>query len=163
MANNGPGATPAQLSAEAITSNQETLTELGCLLGAFRDVSCSIGMDVLAITLVPKPPNVITPIPQRPPPPLPRNNDGHSLKLISLVQDFTDNMFDSGYIVTRIQLKPVTPPGPEERKSWEITVAFDDEYQHVMPPYPSREREGQTNLLVATDAIATPPGTASNS
>ncbi|PXF41064.1 hypothetical protein BWQ96_09204 [Gracilariopsis chorda] len=134
------------INPETITGNQERLTELGCLLGAFRDVSCSIGMDVIAVSLVPKPANIIEPQPQRPPQPLPKNSTRLRLKLIALIQNFCDNMFDTGYIVTAIQLKPVKPPVPGQRKPWEITVTFEDDYQHAMPPYPSRESVIEASL-----------------
>lgn len=154
MAANGTTTATQLINPENITANQERLTELGCLLGAFRDVSCSIGTDVIAVTLVQKPANIIQPQPQRPPQPLPKNSTRRRLKLIALIQNFCDNMFDTGYIVTAIQLKPVKPPVPGQRKPWEITVTFEDDYQHAMPPYPSRESVIQASLNAPAENVS---------
>lgn len=97
-------------------------TELGCLLGAFRDVAFSIGMQVLAVTLRARSEDEATGD-SKGETTLPKGRSRRELKLIALVQTFADNVAYEGYILEKIDMKPVEKDDKvAEKKDWKVRV-----------------------------------------
>lgn len=104
---------------------KEQLNELGCLLGAFRDVAFSIGVEILAITLVPQAQSSI--VATSAPSSLPRGHSRRITKLMALIQTFGDNMKHVGYVLTDVDLKPVAAERPGGKKEWTIRVTIGEQ------------------------------------
>lgn len=102
------------------TAHELEKTELGCMLGAFRDVAHSIGMQVMAVTLQVGGSPVAKPKPNTPV--LGKKRSRRDKKLIALIQTFADNVLLIGFALTNIDMKPVPKGRPTDRKLWCIRV-----------------------------------------
>lgn len=102
-------------------------TELGTLLGAFRDVAYSIGMQIMAVSLRVRrvgeewkhgqggsdmARNHM----------FPKGRGRKELKLIALIQTFADTAWHEGCVVEKIDMKPTDGAQIAEGKKWEIRV-----------------------------------------
>lgn len=105
-------------------ASELVLSELGCLLGGFRDVAEGIGMDVMAVTIDPVPKGEAERRPCDKPMPLPKGTSRNMLKLITLIQTFSDSLFHVGYILSSLDLKETALQLPNERKTWNMKVTI---------------------------------------
>lgn len=106
---------------------QTSLTELGCMLGAFRDVAVGIGMDVMAVTLIARKHDAPPP---KPPSPaecaLPKGKSRNVLKLMALIQTFSDSIYHVGYVLDKVDMRHVEPGRPGIKKMWSMRVTIGD-------------------------------------
>lgn len=116
-----PSSSSAERKPSAVAASVSR-TALGCLLGAFRDVAYSIGMQVLAVTLRARGSGEAGGE-TRAATVLPKGRSRRELKLIALVQTFADSVAREGYVLEKIDMKPVEQ-GEEgqEKKSWKVKV-----------------------------------------
>lgn len=110
--------TPGDFKGSVITEVEKS--ELGCMLGAFRDVAHSIGMQVMAVTFEPGG-NRVSPRVTGPPT-LPKTLSRRDKKLVALVQTFADNALVIGFKLVKIDMKPVPRAQVNDRKLWRIRV-----------------------------------------
>lgn len=110
----------------------ESMTEVGCLLGSFRDVAHSIGIQITAVRLNLRTPGselwTDLPISGRP---IPRSNISidrslpRSLaKLRPLLHTFCDCMLVAGYVVTDVDAVQCDPARPGISKQWKMEVSI---------------------------------------
>lgn len=121
MSTAAPGAASASSAGGAApAAGAVSRTELGCLLGAFRDVAFSIGMQVLSVTLRARAPGE-APGDATGGTGLPKGRSRRELKLIALVQTFADNAAHVGYVLESIDIQPA---GKEkaDKKDWRVRV-----------------------------------------
>lgn len=99
-------------------------TELGTILGAFRDVAYSIGMQVMNVRFrVRRKGEVNARAPQgKGHGGLPQGRSRRELKLIALVQTFADTALYEGYVLEGIDLRQLEGELPAAGKDWEIGV-----------------------------------------
>lgn len=144
--------TQAGLGQASGRANMPSMTELGCLLGSFRDVVLSTGMQVTAIWLTPR----VGPISQRTDVSRPDARAMSSLpsrrlaKLKPLIQTFTDCLLIAGYVIKKLDLKQCDPPKPGDGKDWVMEVFIGD-----MPH--STGTAAAATTPVATTAAASDP------
>lgn len=112
--------------------HRESMTEVGCLLGSFRDVAHSIGLNVTAVRLTTRPPGQSVwntrPLSDRP---QPRPNEvvdpstpPSRVKFLPLVHVFCDSMLSAGYVVTHIDTVDCPPAVHGVSKQWKMEVCI---------------------------------------
>jgi len=106
-------------------TEKKALSELGCLLGAFRDVAFSIGVEIMAVTLIPRDTSKFQAKAGQSS--LPKGRPRKTLKLMALIQTFGDNMLHVGYVLSQIDMQPVSAAKAVGRKEWTMRVTIGEE------------------------------------
>lgn len=117
-----PSGPPVSLQLEDVER-----TELGTLIGAFRDVAYSIDMQVMAVSLRVRRAGEEMGSEEGMNDAargqlFPKGRGRKELKLVALVQTFADTVLDEGYVVEAIDMKPAVEVQTGRGKQWEIRV-----------------------------------------
>lgn len=102
------------------------ISELGISLGAFCDVARSIGMEVLTVSLCKRADSSAELADVQRRQTFPKDKARRTLKLLALIQTFSDNVYVIGYFVKGVDLKQADASRPGDSKEWEIRVVIDD-------------------------------------
>lgn len=129
-----PTASDAPVSDQSDTGGvrRESMAEVGCLLGSFRDVAHSIGLNVTAVHLTTRasdqPVWTSLPLTDRPPPranvPVDPSASRARVKFLPLLHVFCDCMLLAGYTVTHVDTVDCPPAVLGVSKQWKMEVCI---------------------------------------